>query len=179
MMQIRAPKASRQLLHKGKKFNFEILEFPGADGQSVRREVVRHPGAVVILPLLDDGQVVLIQNHRPALDRVLYELPAGTIEPGEDPATCARRELTEETGFQTATLSIIGRFYTSPGMSDELMWAFIAVGLTHVGPRPENDERITVAPRPVPVVTEMIDSGELMDGKSMLTLLMAQRRGLI
>lgn len=191
-------KATRRLLHKGKKFDFEIVEYPGDSGHPVQREVVRHPGAVVILPLLEDGRVLLIQNYRAALDRAIYELPAGTLEAqdsgvdrkveaaqagrlhhNEPPEACARRELIEETGYQAATVSVLGRFYTSPGMSDELMWAYVAVGLTHVGQRLEDGERITVWPVTAARALEMIDSGELVDGKSILTLLMARRRGVI
>lgn len=169
---------SRTLLHKGRKFDFELIEFAGGDGKPVRREVVRHPGAVVILPVLDDGRLVLIRNIRPSVDRALFELPAGTLE-AEPPEACASRELIEETGYRAATLAPLGRFYTSPGMSDELMWAFIATGLVHVGQDLEADERITVVEMPPAVVLGMMDAGELVDAKSMLTVLWAVRRGLI
>ena len=170
---------TRTLIHRGRKFDFELLEFAGSDGTMLRREVVRHPGAVVILPVLDDGRIVLIRNHRPSLDRPLYELPAGTLEPPEEPLACAGRELIEETGYQAATIRPLGRFYTSPGLSDELMWAFVATGLSHVGQRLEPDERLTVHPFAAAAALGMIDSGDLVDGKSMLTLLWAARKGLI
>jgi ADP-ribose pyrophosphatase len=172
---------TRRLLHKGRKFDFELVESPGRDGRAVTREVVRHPGAVVVLPLLDppDGRVVLIRNERVAVGKLLYELPAGTLEKDEPPAACARRELIEETGYEAATMTLLGRFYTSPGMSDELMWAYLAVGLTHVGQQLEDGEEVTVWPVEVDKAMEMTDSGELMDAKSMLTLLMAARRGVV
>jgi ADP-ribose pyrophosphatase len=155
---------TRTLIHRGRKFDFEQLEFVGSDGKLLRREVVRHPGAVVILPILDDGRIAIIRNHRPSLDRPLYELPAGTLEAGEEPLACAGRELIEETGYQAATIDPLGRFYTSPGLSDELMWAFVATRLTQVGQRLEADERLTVHPTPPATVFGMIESGELMDG---------------
>jgi ADP-ribose pyrophosphatase len=170
---------TRTLIHRGRKFDFEQLEFVGSDGTVLRREVVRHPGAVVILPILDDGRIVLIRNHRPSLDRPLYELPAGTLEAGEKPVACAGRELIEETGYDAATIRPLGRFYTSPGLSDELMWAFVATQLEHVGQRLEPDERLTVHPIPAREAFGMIESGELVDGKSMLTLLWAERKGLV
>lgn len=145
----------------------------------ISREVVRHPGAVVILPLADDGRVMLIRNHRFSVDRELYELPAGTLEPPEPPGECAKRELHEEAGCTAATWTFLGRFYTSPGLSDELMWAYAAKGLTMVGQKLEPDERLTVHPTPVAKVMEMIDSGEMIDGKSILTLLLAARRGIL
>lgn len=171
----------RTVFRKGRKYDFEILEYAGRSGQMVQHEVVRHPGAVVILPILDapDGRVVMIRNHRPALERVIHELPAGTLGPGEAPEACARRELIEETGYEAATVTLLGRFYTSPGMSDELMWAYVAVGLTHVGQRLEDDEEVSVSPVGAARALEMVDTGELTDAKSMLTLLLAHRRGLI
>jgi ADP-ribose pyrophosphatase len=171
--------ATRTLIHKGRKFDLEMVEFPGQAGKTIRREIVRHPGAAVMLPLLDDGRVVLIQNHRPSLDRALYELPAGTLDRGEAPEACAARELIEETGYRAASLTPLGRFYTSPGMSDELMWAFAARGLTEVGQDLEEDERVTVHPTEARKALGMIETGELVDGKSMLTLLLAVRKGLI
>jgi ADP-ribose pyrophosphatase len=175
--------ARRTVLHRGRKFDLEVVELPGRNGKTLKREVVRHPGAVVILPLLDgpggDPRVVLIQNHRPAVAKALYELPAGTLEKGEPPEACAARELIEETGYRAATLTPLGRFYTSPGMSDELMWAYAATGLTEVGQELEEDENLTVHPVGAREAIRMIDSGELIDGKSMLTILLGLRRGLI
>jgi ADP-ribose pyrophosphatase len=174
-------KVVRQLLHKGRKFDFEVLEYPGRSGGTVRREVVRHPGAVVVLGVLDppDGRIVLIRNYRPALERAIYELPAGTLEPGERPDACARRELLEETGFQAATVTLLGRFYTSPGMSDELMWAYLAVGLMQVGQQLKDGEEATVWPIAAAQALQMIETGELVDGKSILTLLLAASRGVV
>jgi ADP-ribose pyrophosphatase len=136
----------------------------------------------VILPLLDGPEgrrVVMIRNRRPAVGKVLWELPAGTLEPPEAPETCAARELAEETGYRAATIEPLGRFYTTPGMTDELMWAFVATGLSEVGQRLEADEDLAVEPVAPGRVLAMIDSGELMDGKSVASILLAQRRGLL
>jgi len=168
-----------RLIHRGAKFDLEVVELVGESGRKIEREVVRHPGAVVILPLREDDRVVLIKNDRPSLGRAIFELPAGTLEPPEAPVACAARELAEETGYKAATLSHLGRFYSSPGMSDELMWAYMATGLEHVGQSLEEDERLTVSPVSVAQAFEYVDSGELMDGKSILTLLLARRMGLL
>lgn len=168
-----------RLIHRGAKFDLEVVELVGESGRKIEREVVRHPGAVVILPLREDDRVVLIKNDRPSLGRAIFELPAGTLEPPEAPVACAARELAEETGYKAATLSHLGRFYSSPGMSDELMWAYMATGLEHVGQSLEEDERLTVCPVSVAQAFEYVDSGELMDGKSILTLLLARRMGLL
>ena len=133
-----------------------------------------------MLPLLNDGEgVVLIRNDRFALGQVLWELPAGTLEAGEDPGECAKRELEEEAGYRASRVESLGRFYTTPGMTDELMHAFIATGLVKTEQRLEQDERIQVACVPVDRALAMVDRGELMDAKSMLTLLIASRRGLL
>jgi ADP-ribose pyrophosphatase len=172
----------RELLFKGAKFDFERLTVQDAAGQTLVRQSVRHPGAVVILPILRESageSVVLIRNWRISIEQWLYELPAGTLEPGEEPAACAARELEEETGFAAATITALGRFYTSPGMSNELMWAYAATGLRPVGQRLEPDEWVTVHPVRTAGAFGMIDSGELTDGKSILALLLARQRGLL
>ena len=171
--------ADRQVLHRGAKWSLELVEFRSRSGKAVRREVVRHPGAVIVLPILDDGRIVLIRNHRVSLDKELYELPAGTLEAGEPPEACAKRELHEEAGYLAATWVPLGRFYTSPGLSDELMWAFAAKNLEAVGQKLEEDERLTVHPTSAAAVWEMMDKHELVDAKSMLTMMLAERRGVL
>lgn len=170
---------SRTTIHKGRKFDFELVTAELAPGKVLTREVVRHPGAVLILPLLPDGRVVLIRNRRIAVDAWLYEFPAGTLEPGEDPADCARRELVEETGYRAERMEPLVTFYTTPGLTDERMHAFIATGLTPVGQALEEDEHIEVHPTPVADALAMLDRGDLTDGKSILALLLALRRGLL
>ncbi len=155
----------------GVKFDVEIRHVPTRDGGTARREVVVHPGAVVILPLLDDGRVVLIRNHRFSIDETLWELCAGTLEPGEEPAATAARELIEETGYEARELEPLTTFYTSPGITTERMYAFRARGLRHVGQRLEATEQIEVEARPLAEVLEMIRRGEIRDGKTIATVL--------
>lgn len=159
-----------------------MVEHPGPGGKVLRREVVRHPGSVVIVPILEGpegARVVLIRNWRPALEKEVLELPAGTLEQGEEPTACARRELCEETGYEAEAVTLLGRFYTSPGLSDEFMTAFVATGLRHVGQRLEEDEQLTVEPMTVPAALAAVERGELVDAKSMLALLLAERRGML
>lgn len=169
----------RHLIHRGRKFNFEVVEFVNGSDQPLKREVVRHPGSVVILPVLSDGRVCLIRNWRASVETELLELPAGTLEEHEEPQACARRELIEETGYEGQTWIRLGEFHTSPGLSDERMTAFLARGLRHVGQRLEEDERVTVEPMPMEEAFGLIESGRLADAKSMLTLLWARARGLV
>lgn len=177
----------RETILQGPKFAFERLWTASNTGGLSERLIVRHPGAVCILAILppgthanpaDEPAAILIRNKRPAIGTTLWELPAGTIDPGEDPATTAARELEEETGYRAETITPLGRFYTTPGMTDELMRAYLATGLTHVGQRLEPDESIEVHPMRLSKAQALIDSGELMDAKSILTLMFAQRRGI-
>ncbi len=182
MMACVTPTSERHLIHHGRKFDFEKVVFTNSAGHRVEREVVRHPGAVVILPIIrapKGDQIVMIRNLRFALDTTLWELPAGTREAGEDPAVTAGRELIEETGYAAGAIRPLGAFYTTPGMTDELMHAFVAEDLSVSRQKLEEDERIEPRVVPVDQVVEMLDRGELIDGKSMVTVLTALRRGII
>lgn len=176
------PTVSRRLIRRGAKFNFEVAEVRSPGGKVLEREVVRHPGAVVVLPLLETPRgprVVLIRNWRISLEQWLVELPAGTLEAGESPQIAAGRELAEETGYEAATVTPLGRFHTSPGMSDERMWAYVATGLTRGAQRLEADERVTVLDVPAAEALAMVRRGEIEDAKSMLTILWAASEGVL
>lgn len=170
-------------IHAGRRFDFVRLTLAGSDGEVFVKEGVRHPGAVCILPLIQAPgartRVVLIRNERVVPGKELVEIPAGTREPGEPPDLTAGRELEEETGYRAATLRPLGRFYTTPGLTDELMWAYVATGLTHVGQRLESDEHLTVSECSIPEVLAMLDDRRIEDAKTMLTLLLAVRAGLL
>lgn len=173
----------RRTIQRGPKFDFDEVTIPGRNAAPIRRYMIRHPGAVVIVPVLEAGKgppmLVLIRNHRFTVGRELWEFPAGTLEPPEPPEACAARELAEEAGYRAASIEPLGTFYTTPGMTDERMHAYLAAGLTHVGQHLMDDEAITPEPVPMPRVLEMIDRGELADAKSMLALFLAIRRGLL
>ncbi len=108
----------REVVLRGARFRVDRFELEARDGTTRTREFVVHPGAVVVLPLLEGGGVVLIRNHRPMLGRTLLELPAGTLEPGEAPDVAALRELREETGYRAERLRPMLRFFASPGITD-------------------------------------------------------------
>jgi ADP-ribose pyrophosphatase len=174
----------RTLLRRGPKFDIEIVSTTGRDGKLLEREVVRHPGAVVIVPVLDSGgvhgpEVVLIQNFRLSLERRLLELPAGTRVPGEDPLVCAARELEEETGYQAKTLQHIARWHTGPGMTDEVMECVVATGLSFAGQHLENDEDIRVETMPAREAMQRIWTGEITDAKTIIALHWALKVGAI
>lgn len=175
----------REVIWKGAKFSFERLTVRCNDGSLMRREVVRHPGAVCIAPILEESErraavrLVMIRQFRPVLGREVWEFPAGTIEPGEPPAACAPRELEEEAGYRAAHIDPLGAFYTTPGMTDEVMHAFAARGLTLIGQRLERYEQIRVEVLSALEVFAMFERGEFVDGKSIVTLHLAAARGLL
>jgi ADP-ribose pyrophosphatase len=175
-------KITRTLLRTGVKFNIELLETTGRDGTRLSREVIRHPGSVIILPIFETPtgpQIVLIENFRLSTESKLLELPAGTRTPNEDPALCAARELIEETGYQAATLTHITTFLTAPGLTDEAMAFFLATNLTPVGQHLENDEDITVKLVSPSQAFAMMLKGEIHDAKTMLALLLARDRAIL
>jgi ADP-ribose pyrophosphatase len=144
---------------------------------TVTREVVRHPGAVLIVPRLDEDRLVLVRNYRIAVADRLWEFPAGTLEKGEAPEAAAGRELEEETGYRAARIRHLAEFYTSPGLSDELMRVFAADELEFVGQRLEPHEDIQVGVVSIDETMSMIDDGRIIDGKTIAAMhLWARRR---
>lgn len=165
----------KQVVYDGKKVRLEIHHLETDDGRRLKKEVVVHPGAVVVLPLLADETVVLIRNRRHAVGRVLLELPAGTLEKGEDPINAAGRELAEETGYVAGRLRPIGAFFSSPGILSERIYAYVAEDLEERQAAPEEDEEIELQPTPLADVIAKIGTGELQDAKSIATVLMYER----
>jgi ADP-ribose pyrophosphatase len=166
----------KQHVFKGKKVQVEVDRVEDEEtGKEYSREMVIHPGAVVILPVMEDGRVLLIRNHRYSVHQVLIELPAGTLEKGEDPMNCAGRELLEETGYLASRLQRIGAFYSSPGILTEKLYAFAAFGLEKKEQALEDGEEIEIMPTLFDDALKLIDSAEIMDGKTIATLLMYER----
>lgn len=157
------------------RFRVVRVEQTFADGSVHAREVVRHPGAVVVLPLVDDDHVCLIRNFRVSVGQTLLELPAGTLEPGEDPAVTAERELIEETGYRAARIEFLHAFYLSPGILDERMHLYAAHGLTLGDTAREKGEEIENLVVTWDAALQMVDRGEIRDAKSLVGLLMYDR----
>ncbi|MEO0629348.1 MAG: NUDIX hydrolase [Planctomycetota bacterium] len=175
---------SERLIHRGRKFDFAVATTIGRSGRPIEREVVRHPGAVILVPLLESNnergpELLFVRQHRVATGSRILELPAGTLEHGENPFGCAARELEEETGFQAATVRTLGRFYPSPGMSDEVMHAFVATELTETEPAPEDDEDIEVVRVGMNEVAQLIAAGDLADGKSLAAIALGVSQGVL
>jgi ADP-ribose pyrophosphatase len=165
------PDPAVEKIFQGVKFSVERRRVLTRDGGTATREVVIHPGAVVVLPIRDDGRIVMIRNRRFAVGETLWELCAGTLEPDEDPAKTAARELVEETGYRASQIEALTTFYTSPGICDERMHAFVATGLSEVGQQLEATEQIEVELLTRSEVMALVRSGEIRDGKTIATLL--------
>jgi ADP-ribose pyrophosphatase len=165
-----------ETVYRGRAFSVRVDEVEYSPGRSHRLDIVEHTGAVAILPLDDDGNIWFIRQYRHAAGETLLELPAGTLEPGEDPALAANRELQEEIGMRAERLEEIGRFFLAPGYSTELMIVYQASGLSASQLDQDEDEVISIERVPTSQALALADSGELRDSKSLVALLLAAWR---
>jgi ADP-ribose pyrophosphatase len=159
------------ILFQGRRFCVEQVVQTMPDGAQHVRQIVRHPGAVVILPLFDDGRICFIKNFRVAVDQTLIELPAGTLEPPEDPAETARRELIEETGYRTGHIERLLTFYMSPGILDERMHLFLATQLTPGPTALEAGEDIQPLLLTIKEALELVRCDQIRDAKTLVALM--------
>lgn len=162
---------SRHDVYRGRILSLEVDQVVLPNGRATTREIVRHPGAVVIVAADDRGRVVMVRQYRSAVARELIELPAGTREPNEDAETCARRELAEETGLVANDWTALGGFFSAPGFCTEYLSLFLATGLSAASGQPEEDESITREWVALSAVSRMIAAGEICDAKSIAGLL--------
>ncbi len=177
---LREERLSSEKVYEGRILNIEVDRVRLPSGAEALREVVRHRGAVVILPLHDDGRVELVRQYRYPTGTVVLELPAGKLDSGEEPSECAARELEEETGWRAVEIRPLGSFYTTPGFSDEVLHAFIATPLEPAPDVvPDPDEAIEIVTMTVDEALAACRSGEIRDSKTIATLLLAQLNGWI
>ena len=164
----------KQVLYRGDRLQLEVHHLM-SEGVRFRKEVVVHPGAVVIIPVLDKQNVLLISNLRYALNKTLIELPAGTMEKNEDAINCAGRELLEETGYLARRLKPMASFYTSPGILTEKLYVFLAYDLQKQQQDLDPGEGIQLLPTPLEQALEMIRTDQIQDAKTIAALLMYER----
>jgi len=172
-----------RVLHRGRYLTFRIDTIERADGTRATRDVAGHPGAVAILAVDPDDRVLLVRQYRSPAERVLLEVPAGTLDTGadgttEDPALAARRELEEETGYRAATWQLLARFWTAPGFTSELMHLYLATGLRTADAdrlRPDEDERLHLVRVPWAEALAAVERGDIADAKSIVALLWLDR----
>jgi ADP-ribose pyrophosphatase len=171
----RAQILKSEVLYQGKVFRLQrdtVIE-PG--GVQSDRDIIVHPGSVVVLPVFKDGSVLLIRQYRHAVGEFLWELVAGRKEPNESPVAAARRELIEETGYRAKRMRNVMRVVPTPGFVNEWMWIFAAEGLTEGAAQPEEDEKITPRIFTMKQAEKMIERGTLRDAKSICGILYYQR----
>ena len=161
---------SSSVPYSGRAVKLRVDRIRLPSGRETSREIIEHPGSVGILPLLSGNRVLLIRQYRHAVGGTIWEIPAGTMEPGETPTECARRELEEETGHRAKSLRALFVCYAAPGYSMELMHVFLARGLKPTEQRPEEDEIITVEPVGSERAFRMIRSGQIRDAKTICAL---------
>ena len=161
---------SRRPIHGARKYRCQEERVRFEDGREAAREVIRHPGAAVVLPFLPDGRIVLVEVFRHAAGGWMVECPAGTLEPGEAPGACAARELEEETGWRAASLRPLASWYPSPGLLDETMHLFRAEGLERSAVSPQEDEFVEPLSVTALEAASMVRDGRIRDGKTLLAL---------
>lgn len=158
-------------LYEGRVLNLRVDHVRLPDGTAVEREIVEHGGAVAMVPLDDEGHVLLVRQYRPAVDRHLLEIPAGGLEPHEEPVRCAERELQEEIGMFPGKLEPLGAFYPVPGYSSEVIHLYLAGGLREVGGESEPDEEIAVEKLDLGTARELINTNVIEDAKTIIGIL--------
>jgi ADP-ribose pyrophosphatase len=171
-------KLSSRRVYSGRIINLDIdtVRFPNESTGEL--EMIRHPGASAVVPFLgdpagDDPQILLLKQYRYAAEEFLYEIPAGRLDPGEEPIDCARRELMEETGCEAERVEHLYTFYTTPGFTDEKIHAFMAVGLKRGQSQLESDEFITIETMTLSHALGLIEKGEIKDAKTAMAILYA------
>lgn len=162
-------------IYDGRIVNLRVDTVELPNGRVSKREVVEHKGAVAIVPLLDHEKVVLVRQYRQPVGGTILEIPAGTLDGGEDPSDCARRELVEEIGYYPGRLREMFRSYLSPGYSDELLHTFLAEDLREEEVNRDSDEFLEVVTVRLADAVEMILGGEIVDAKSVCGILLASR----
>ena len=148
--------------------NVDTVQLP--NGVTVDLEMIRHPGAAAVVPVKDDGTVVLIRQFRHAAGGFIYEIPAGKLASGEDPLHCASRELEEEVGYRASTFELLSSIFTAPGFADEVIHVYKATGLTKGRQHLDRDEVLDVIEMPLSEAITRIEDGSIRDGKTIVGL---------
>lgn len=162
-------------IYEGKIVNLRVdtVELPGK--KYSKREIVEHPGAVGIVPITEDGKIILVKQFRKAVEKPLLEIPAGKIEINEEPKETALRELFEETGFYSNNMEYVIEFYTSPGFSNEKIYLFLATELEKREAEPSDDEFIETEMFDIKDLVEMVNKGEINDSKTIIGIFLAEK----
>ncbi len=155
---------------KGRVLNLFLETVTLPNGGTVELEIIHHPGAAAVVPMKDDGTVVLVRQYRHALRTFIYEIPAGKLGPGEDPRGCAARELEEEIGYRAGSLELLASVYTAPGFCDEVIHIYLGTQLTPGRQQLDKDEVLEIVEMPLDQAIAHIRDGLIRDGKTIVGL---------
>ena len=161
---------------EGRVFDVEVKKIETPEGKTATREIVKHPGGACILPVDDQGNCYLVKQFRSPFEKVMLEAPAGKLEKGEDPFSCASREITEETGFTANKIEYAGAIAATPGYCSEIISLYIGTELEYKGGEPDPNEYISTVKMPLKQVLEMADNDEIRDAKTLVLLYKAAGR---
>lgn len=174
-MIIRENTINSKRIYEGRMISLRVDTVELPDKKYSTREIVEHPGAAVVVPITDDGKIIMVKQFRKPVEDSLVEVPAGKLDKGEDPTICAHRELQEETGYISANMQYLFSFYSSPGFSNEIMHLFIATDLTQGEANPDEDEYIEIVSYELGQLIEMIFQGKIKDSKSIIAIFAASQ----
>lgn len=172
-MELKETTVSQKTVYDGLVVKIRVDEVTLQDGSPARREVIEHPGAVAVFPMDDEGNVILVRQFRYAVGEPVLELPAGKLEPGEDPYDSALRELEEETGLQPKTVIPMGMCYSSPGILGERLYLYFAKDLVQADSHPDEGEFVEIVRMPYGELMDLARQGEIKDGKTLAGLFKA------
>lgn len=165
---------SSERLYEGKVVNLRRDQVLLPNGKQATREIVEHPGAVAVVPVLPDGRILMVRQFRHPVGIVLLEIPAGKLSPGEDPDECARRELEEETGYRAGRLERKASIFTGPGFTDEIIHLYIAKELIKTTANPDEDEFLAIVAWEPQQIRQMIRTGQICDAKTIAGIYLLQ-----
>lgn len=160
----------RRQIYKGKIIDLAVETVTLPNGATAELELITHPGAAAVVPLKDDGMVVMIRQYRHAVGGYIFEIPAGKLHPGEDPRHCASREVEEEVGYKVGTLKPLVSFFTTPGFTDEIIHIYLGTDLSPGIQDLGEDEVLEIIEMPLPTTIDLIKKGTIKDGKTIIGL---------
>ena len=163
----------KQEIYKGRAIHLFVEDVPLPNGKTTRLDIIRHPGASAVVPLLENGDVVLIHQYRYAASGYLYEIPAGKLSPGEAPELCAIRETEEEVGYHVGALKQLTTIFTAAGFCDEQIHLYLGTQLTPCPQRLDEDEVLQVVTMPLDEALKKIEDQIIVDAKSIVALQLA------
>ena len=165
-----------EIVYPGRAFTIRRDHLRTPDGRTIKFDIVEHHGSVVLIPIDGQGNLLFVRQYRHAAGKDLLELPAGTLDEGEAPEACARREVREETGMAASRLELVGGFYLAPGYSTEYMYVFLATDLRHDPLQADADEFLNSEAIPMAQALHMVENGQVPDAKSLAALMLARPR---